>query len=196
MKIITVPHSVLRSTSQIVDASSNDVKKFLSEIEYTLVNQRNPKGVGLAAPQLGQPKRIFATYLPEQDVADDDDKSPSVITLFINPIISKKSQELTFGGTEEQPTLEGCLSIPKLYGPVPRWQWIEIEYQTLKGDKIVEEKKRFDDFTARVVQHELDHLDGILFTDYSLKYDLPVYQEDPKTKKLVELETRNILEVF
>lgn len=194
MKIVTVPHAVLRSTAQKVDSSFDDLEDLLSNIEYTLINHKNPKGVGLAAPQLGQTWRVFATYLPESE--SDKEKAPSIIRTFINPVIVKKSNELTFGSDEEHPDLEGCLSIPKLYGPVPRFQWVELEYQVLKGDTLVETKQRFSDFTARVVQHELDHLDGILFTDYSLKYDLPVYQEDPKTKKLVELESRTILEVF
>lgn len=84
--------------------------------------------------------------------------------------------------------------MPLLYGPVPRWEWVEVEYHGLIGDQLVEKKERFDGFHARVVQHEIDHLDGILFTDYSLQYDLPVYREEGK--ELVEITDRGVLELY
>jgi peptide deformylase len=78
---------------------------------------------------------------------------------------------------------------------VPRWPWIEVEFQELIQDELVEKKERFEWFAARVMQHEIDHLDGILFTDYSLEYDLPVYQEDPETEKMHRVKPA-ILETF
>jgi peptide deformylase len=91
--------------------------------------------------------------------------------------------------------LEGCLSMPGLYGPVPRWSWIEIEFEDFVSPTslaLKSQKLRFEDFAARVVQHEADHLDGVLFTDYANDYDLPVYQENHKGE-LVEIEDKSLL---
>ena len=84
--------------------------------------------------------------------------------------------------------------MPGIYGPVPRWEWVEVEYEKIENGVFVPDKKKFSDFHARVVQHEIDHLDGILFTDYSLEYDLPVYIE--KKNQLIEIEDRRALELF
>jgi len=131
--------------------------------------------------------RVFLTLI--------DDQNPKAIPQeFINPIIKKHSNDYTFGPDPENPRLEGCLSMPGLYGPVPRWEWVELEYQAIYDGEFVDKKSRFDGFHARVIQHEIDHLDGILFTDYSLEYDLPVYVE--KKNELVELTDRGALELF
>jgi peptide deformylase len=106
------------------------------------------------------------------------------------------SPKLELGGTENDTPLEGCLSIPGIWGPVPRYSWIEIGFETPEKGTLVTKKQRFEAFPARLVQHELDHLDGILFTDYSLKYDLPLYTDNPTTGKLDEIEDRSIFEIF
>jgi len=113
---------------------------------------------------------------------------------FINPRIIKKSKQITFGPDKEDPILEGCLSIPELYGAVPRNLWIEAEYQFIDNGKLLEAKTKLENFEARVFQHEADHLNGILFTDYSLEYDLPVYREHKKGK--YEEVDPSLLELF
>jgi peptide deformylase len=210
MTIITAPHPTLRQTAAPVGEVSRPVRSLLVELGDTLMNQTNPRGVGLAAPQVDHSTRVFTTYLPFKDCLDWEHstlptelKQPvnlnhSRLLTYINPRLTAHSQHHTLGGTEDQPVLEGCLSIPKLYGPVPRWEWVQVEFEVLAADNISWQtfSWRAHDYFARVIQHELDHLNGILFTDYSLKYDLPVYHEDPETEKLVELENRSILEVF
>lgn len=165
MEIIAIPHPTLREKAEPVTAADIKVKKFAADLQKTLVTTKNPKGVGLAAPQVNKLWRIFATQV--------DDKP----RLFINPQITSKSSTLTLGPDPEDPIMEGCLSIPKLYGPVPRAEWVELSFDVIKGNELVSQKDRFEDYFARVIQHELDHLDGVLFIDYSLQYDLPVYQE-------------------
>lgn len=190
-KIVTVPHPALRTSAVPITAVDKKTQLLIQDLDKTLRNQKDPQGVGLAAPQLATNKQVFVTYLA------DDEHGPSQITVFINPEIIDHSSEVIFGKTpeDEYEALEGCLSIPGLYGAVPRFSWIEIKYDQIVGDALVTHQSRFTNFAARVVQHEFDHLNGVLFTDYSLEYDLPVYRENPETEKLVEIDKR-ILEAF
>ena len=88
---------------------------------------------------------------------------------------------------EKEPYLEGCLSIPKIYGPVLRHQSIKIKFSIINYQLSITEKTSvFSGFPARVIQHELDHLDGILFTDRSIQQELPIYEE--QRGKLVEIK--------
>ncbi len=175
MRIITVPHPTLRATATEVTEVTPALQKFVADLENTLSSTRNPRGVGLAATQVDKTHRIFALAV-------------DAVRTFINPRMVSKSPRQTLGKNADEPVLEGCLSIPKIYGPVPRWEWIDLEYLELVGDELIERAERLDAFAARVAQHELDHLDGILFTDYALEYDMPVYQENAKTKQLEEID--------
>ncbi len=169
MEIIEIPHPSLRKTSKEVLSADTKLANFVRELSETLENKRNPKGVGLAAPQVNKLWRVFAAQVEGLEI-------------FINPVITNHSSGYTLGPDEEDPILEGCLSMPKIYGAVPRWEWVLVEYDALVNGELEKREERFDDFYARVIQHEIDHLDGILFTDHSLKYDLPVYQEYEKEK--------------
>lgn len=156
------------------------VLQFIKDLETTLKKKDNPKGVGLAAPQVATNLAIFTTLL-------ENEEGKNVQRVFINPKIIDASDTLVLGPNEEDTSLEGCLSIPGIYGPVPRHSWTVFSYDIVKGNELVPTTERFTDFTARVMQHELDHLHGILFTDHILQHQLPVYREHPKTKKLEEI---------
>ncbi len=173
MNIVTVPHPALRQIASPIDTLDKKTHKFLRQLAETLDNGNNPRGVGLSAPQVDINLRAFVTK------ADNDHPEHAPMRLFINPVLTNHSPERIFGDTSNRnKRIEGCLSIPKLFGPVPRWQWIEVSFATLDAQgNLVTQEERFSAFPARVVQHELDHLDGVLFTDYSLEYDLPVYVE-------------------
>lgn len=189
MKIITVPHSSLRQVAAPVEAMDQKLKNLVKDLSLTLVHQDNPRGVGLAAPQVDALRRLFATNITEEET------SPSRIQIYINPEIIEQSTEIVLGPTPKEDVLEGCLSIPKLYGPVPRHRWVRLQYQVIDGDELTTVVNKYAEFEARVIQHELDHLNGILFTDYSLKYDLPVYQGSSRNDKLEEIDKR-VLEAF
>lgn len=186
LQIIKVPHPTLRKKSVEIKLgethSPSELRKLVLDLEDTLEKTTKPKGVGLAAPQIDQLWRVFTTKVEE-------------LFTMINPVIIDHSSDQTLGPDKKEPILEGCLSIPRIYGPVPRWQWVEMEYQALDGDKLVRKSKRFDDYNARVVQHELDHLDGVLFIDHSLRLDLPVYQEDADDKQAQVVE-KSFLELL
>lgn len=171
--ILSVPDPHLRATSSVIESITPDIQNELHDLIDALRGAHNPEGVGLSLPQIGINKRGFATYLEHR------------IKIYLNPEILDQSEETTLGGTTERPTLEGCLSIPHLYGPVPRPKKIKFRAIDERGTEII---KTLSSFPARVFLHELDHLDGVLFTDYTLKHSLPLYFLDTDQDKFVEVE--------
>lgn len=170
MKIITVPNPKLEQVSKAVELNQ-DIVKFVPKLEQTLLMKQNPAGVGLSAPQVAKNWRIFSLFL--------DHKQPGSIKTYVNPVVVGKSKELSLDETRSGPFLEGCLSIPFIYGPVKRHTWLELEYSyydTATG-QWKQEREKFADFPARVVQHELDHLEGILFTKRTLEQGMILYRE-------------------
>jgi peptide deformylase len=177
MKIITVPHPTLRQVAQPVTVVDKKLLQFLDQLSDTLRKKDNPRGVGLAAPQVDQAVRAFATFLHP---VDGPEKSSPEIRIFINPEIKDRSEEITFGPNPDEPILEGCLSIPEIYGPVPSFQCVDLAFQELVGNELVDRRERFEEYRARVIQHENDHLNGRLFIDYTVQFDLPLYREHGK----------------
>lgn len=185
-QIISVPDKRLRQKSKPVVALDGKLLDFIGQLTETLVKKDDPPGVGLSAIQVGEPLRLFLTQLPEKvnlPMKEWKDK-PLVPRLYLNPEIVKISDKKVLGHDKDKPALEGCLSIPHLWGPVWRHQKIKLQYQTIQGFswpedlgnvKWIEEVVEFEEFAARVVQHEIDHLEGILFTDYTLRDKLPLY---------------------
>lgn len=181
-KLTVVPSTTLRKQSTDLKFDRKLVS-FIKDLGETLYKHENPKGVGLSAPQIGKNWNVFVTLLPSNG---DEDATQKDLRVYINPKIISVSNEMTYGDDEEEPILEGCLSIPNIYGPVPRHQWIELEFDAITKVGFKKQQERFDNFFARVIQHEYDHLRGILFTDYSVKHDLPIYEL--KNKKMVEID--------
>jgi len=171
--ILSVPDPLLRVKSVSIDRITPDVQAQIIELIDTMKNAHNPEGVGLSFPQIGFNLRGFVTYLEKR------------IKVYLNPIILDASEEKTLGGTPDRPTLEGCLSIPWLYGPVWRPKKIKIQALDEHGIEFV---KTLTSFPARLAMHEYDHLEGVLFTDYTLKYNLPLYLLNHEQDKFVEIE--------
>lgn len=180
MKIITVPNPTLTKKSTPITKIDKKLVKFIQNLEKTLKNKKNPEGVGLSAPQVNRNLNLFCTYVDMGGVRK--------IRTYLNPRITKSSSQLTLGRNPNKPFLEGCLSIPNIYGPVWRHQWVKLEYQRLNQETLTLEdfSERFESFPARVIQHEYDHLEGVLFTQRAVESKLPLYQEDP-TGQLVEI---------
>lgn len=131
---------------EVVDAKDPAIASLVNDMIETMIDA---KGVGLAAPQVGVGQRVVIFFVPAARNADVE----VPLTVMVNPVI----EPLT-GVQDEQ--FEACLSVPNLTGKVPRWTKIRYSFTDLTGQKIVREA---DDFHARVVQHECDHLDGLLY---------------------------------
>ncbi len=176
MKILTTPNPFLRKTAKLVSKYDKKLQIQIQEITDTLLAAHNPEGVGLAATQLGIDKRIFVVRL---------NGKPEV---FINPQVLATSEAMLSDIYKKanKRWLEGCLSIPKIWGFVDRPYWAEIEYQTYQNSEIVTKKRKFEGMESSYVQHENDHLNGILFTDHILKQGGTILKETPNG--LVPLE--------
>lgn len=187
--LVIVPNDMLRQQSSTVIFDKKTLS-MVDDLTDTLMAQTKPKGVGLSAPQIGKNWNIFVTWLAANP---EDEPTTKDLRTFINPVITQTSKDTTFGDDPEDPILEGCLSIPNTYGPVPRYSWIEMQYEEKEHGEIVKKEERFEGFLARVLQHEYDHLHGILFIDYSQKFDLPVYQYVGKKMKEID---KSLLRLF
>lgn len=171
--IIQSPNEILRVPTQPVDLSLPELPKIIEEMSLTLRLQKNPQGVGLAANQIGLPYRLF--------VARFSTSSREPIRVFINPEAVDHSSD--FQKITKKSSLEGCLSLPKYYGPVQRWEWVELKYFEYSRTQNLEPRtSRFSDFPAVVVQHEMDHLDGKIFVEKVLEQKGRLYKVTGKDK--------------
>ena len=179
MKVLTAPNPFLSKTAKPVVSWTPKLQKQLEQMILLLKNSHDPQGVGLAATQVGIDKRFFIVLHKGQ---------PQV---FINPKITKTSTKMLsdkYKHTKKRP-LEGCLSIPKLWGFVDRPYSIILSSLHLQGLTLKAVTKTYTGLNAIYIQHERDHLDGILFTDHILKQNGTIFIE---TKKgLVPLNSWN-----
>ena len=195
MKIVTVPHPALRKEAKEVTTYDKKIQQVVKNLGQTLLTG-SERGVGLSSPQIDTQWRIYVTKkvfaLPKDASAAEKKAVQKDVAVFINPRITKTSKKHDLGKDETGTPLEGCLSIPGIYGPVPRFEWVEIEFERPENDTLVSDKLTLHDFSARLAQHEIDHLDGILFTDYTLEYNLPLYQENEQDELEKITDTRFI----
>lgn len=136
---------ILRAMSKPVERFDSGLKKFVKQMREAMVRA---KGIGIAAPQVGENIRVFLAVL-------DQGKATEVTIPMVNPEITEWSEEKDIDE-------EGCLSLPGAYGKVARALRVKIVFFDLEGGRQMME---LSGLNARVVQHELDHLDGVLFID-------------------------------
>jgi peptide deformylase len=159
-KILTVPNPVLHQVAAPVKKFDTALGKTVQDMLDTLYAQHDPIGVGLSAPQIGVLDRICLVR-PKEDAE---------VQVLINPKITKS----IFGSKKRKPVLEGCLSIPEVWGHVLRPEKVHIHFQDLEGNTC---DQLFTGFASVVVQHEIDHLNGILFTQHTLQQGYQLYRE-------------------
>jgi len=173
LKIVNVPNTVLTTPVKSIVNFDPALLKLISEMGKTLTAQTDPPGVGLAAPQVNKNLALFIIKPTPK----------AKIEVFINPEI-KKFEIKKFKTTKEKQKLEGCLSIPRIWGPVKRANKVLLEYYNIKGKLKTE---WFSGFKAVIIQHEVDHLNGILFTNRSLEQKAPIYEEEDGELRKVTL---------
>lgn len=148
-EIVFLPDPVLRRKAHKVTQFDNDLQVLIEDMIETL---HDAPGVGLAAPQVGVSQRVVVVEYAEDDEEED---SPKKLYVAVNPEIIQPSEETELG-------IEGCLSIPGLVGEVDRHTAITIKAQNRRGQPL---KIKASGWLARIFQHEIDHLDGIVYTD-------------------------------
>ena len=147
-------NTLLRKKSLPVHIISKDIKKLLRKMEEAM---HAGNGIGLAAPQVGVHLRIILiTIFREIITKDGPELEEERVLPMINPEIVSYSMDKELGE-------EGCLSVPGFFDNIPRHKEVEVSYLDSSGKK---QKIRLRGINAREVQHEIDHLDGVLFTDY------------------------------
>ena len=147
--ILTEPNTLLRQVSQPVEQVGEPEKELMNDMLETMYAAN---GIGLAAIQIGVPKRIIV-----MDLSKEENKKLPMY--FVNPVITKKNNEKT---TYE----EGCLSVPNQFAEIDRPSKCEVEYLDYNGNK---QNLQAEGLLATCIQHEIDHLEGILFIDYLSK---------------------------
>lgn len=175
--IVSVPHPVLSTPAKRVTAFDKKLMDLVRTMTETLLFTVNPKGVGLAAPQIGVGSQVFITK----------PNTTSTVRVFINPTIIDRDPSVTDGVPERGNKLEGCLSIPNVWGKVKRTTKLRLRYQDISGETHEEE---FSGFLATIIQHETDHVNGILFTQRVLEQKGKLYQvgkDDEGKEELQEI---------
>lgn len=162
LKVARMGHPVLRQRARLIDKQELKSAGMQKLIDDMIDTMHEYSGIGLAAPQVHEALRLFVAHL------DPAGKGEGDATAIINPQISTRGDKTVEGW-------EGCLSIPDIRGMVPRAFHIAVAALDRHGRRIEFEAR---DFPARVIQHETDHLDGILFFDRMRSFESLTYMEE------------------
>lgn len=170
MEIRIYGDEVLNKRADEIEEIDDGVKELVSAM-YIKCPESN--GIGLAAPQVGISKRLFVVVVPES-TDDEGNKTVGFKDVFINPVIIESQ-----GSCKME---EGCLSVPGIFEIVQRPETVEVEYTDIEGKRL---RGNFSGLMARVIQHEYDHLDGVLFVSR-----LPKLKQDLLRKRLKALKDK------
>jgi peptide deformylase len=170
-EIVTLPEPVLRRKAKPITKFDKELQTLIDDMIETM---RDAPGVGLAAPQVGVSERLAVIEYAEDE--DDEDEGegaekttkPKQLLVIINPEIVKASEEKVNG-------IEGCLSIPGLLGEVERYEALQVKALNRYGKPV---KLKVEGWMARIFQHEIDHLNGVLFTDLATRVWKPTVEEE------------------
>lgn len=183
--ITTVPSDVLTTPAKSITKIDKRIKDVIARMKRELINTKNPRGVGLAAPQISESLRLFITRPTPS----------SAIRVFCNPEILWHADDLV---DIDRPTtetkrknddkkLEGCLSIPNVWGNLKRPSRVTLRFMDEAGGT---KEETFSGFMATIVQHETDHVNGVLFTQRVLEQKEKLYriETDNGEEQLVEIK--------
>ena len=166
--IVTLPEPVLRRKARPVSNFDDNLQTLIDDMIDTM---REAPGVGLAAPQVGISDRLIVVEYADPPVEDDEGEPKEVkpkLYVMINPEIVKTSEEQVLG-------VEGCLSIPGLVGEVERFAMVQVKGLNRRGQPM---KVKAEGWLARIFQHEIDHVNGIVFPDRATRVWKPEPEEE------------------
>jgi peptide deformylase len=166
LKIARMGHPVLRGVAQpVANPTAPEIRRLVADMVETL---EDIGGAGLAAPQVHVPRRVVIFRVPAERVTGHPEDLPQELLALVNPVITPLGEAKELGW-------EGCLSVPGLRGAVPRWSRIRYRGATPEGEIV---DRTVAGFHARVVQHECDHLDGILYPQRMSDLRLLAFNEE------------------
>ena len=166
--IVTLPEPVLYRKARPVKKFDKDLQTLIDDMIDTM---RDAPGVGLAAPQVGIPERLIVIEYadqPEEDEGEEHKKVKPKLYVMINPEIVKTSEETVMG-------VEGCLSVPALVGEVERFEEVHVKGLNRHGQPM---KIKAKGWLARIFQHEVDHINGVIFTQRAKRVWKPETEEE------------------
>jgi len=167
LRIAKMGNPVLLSRAEpVADPTAHEIRQLAADMQETL---EDIGASGLAAPQVFVPKRVVVYRIIASRIPAGSGLKPRPWTVMVNPVITPKAQQKT-------DVWERCLSIPGLHGKVPRWLDINIRYQTLDGETVSHDA--FSSWAA-LLQHECDHLDGVLYPQRMTDLSLLAYNDEP-----------------
>ena len=168
--IVTLPDPILRRKARAVTTFD---KKLQTVIDDMIETMRDAPGVGLAAPQVGISNRLIVVeYYQNAEAEELEDDTLKKVWVMLNPEIVKASEEKVMG-------VEGCLSVPNLVGEVERHAAIQVKGLNRRGQPM---RVKAQGWLARIFQHEVDHLNGVVFTDRATRVWLPETEEEKKDR--------------
>ncbi len=194
LSIVQAPNAVLAQEAKPVAKIDKSVLALLKEMVVSLEAASDPEGVGLAAPQIDRSLQIFIVkYGPDSPILTFI--NPKIESFFEDPAVEAKAHRAKQSrairkakkksGIQKGVQLEGCLSINKIWGVVKRHYGLVLSYQDEHG---TEHKKKFEGFMATIIQHEYDHLQGVLFPKRVLEQDNQLYRSSKNKKGETEFE--------
>ena len=166
LDVVQAPNEVLSAKAKRVEKVNKDVLTLIENMKETLVAQTDPEGIGLAAPQVGESVQIFIVKYDEQ----------APFEVYINPKLTlgkEKAVAKRVNKSKEREKLEGCLSLKIIWGTVKRSKKVHMEWM---DEKAMTHKATFSGFYATILQHEYDHLHGILFPRRVLEQNGQLYK--------------------
>ncbi len=166
-KIVTLPDPVLKRKARAVTKFDKNLQTLMDDMVETM---REAPGVGLAAPQIGLSERLIVVEYYEREEDEENEDAPKKVWALANPEIVKASEETLMG-------VEGCLSIPGLIGEVERHESVQVRALNRHGKPV---KIKAKGWLARIFQHEIDHLNGVLFTERAVRVWQPQQEVEQK----------------
>jgi peptide deformylase len=161
LDIVSIPEQVLRKKARKVTEFGSDLQNLIDDMVETM---RQAPGVGLAAPQVNMSLRVIVVEFGDEE----DEEAPKRLYTLVNPEIIRAS-------TEKEMGIEGCLSIPEFIGEVERNSAVTIKAQNRRGQPV---RIKAEGWLARIFQHEIDHLEGVLFIDRADRVWKPESEEE------------------
>lgn len=161
LDIVSIPEQVLRKKARKVTEFGSDLQNLINDMVETM---RQAPGVGLAAPQVNVSSRVIVVEFGDEE----DEEAPKKLYTLVNPEIIRSS-------TEKEMGIEGCLSIPDFIGEVERNSEVTIKAQNRRGQPV---RIKAEGWLARIFQHEIDHLEGVLFIDRADRVWKPESEEE------------------
>jgi peptide deformylase len=168
--IVTLPDPVLRRKARAVTKFDRELQTVIDDMIETM---REAPGVGLAAPQIGLSERLIVVeYYENEEAEQAEDEAKKKVWVMLNPEIVRASEEKVMG-------VEGCLSIPNLVGEVERHEAIQVKGLNRRGQPM---RVKASGWLARIFQHEIDHVNGVVFTDRATRVWIPKTEEEKEDR--------------